>query len=179
MLINIKKLTLLVSSVLTIIWPLPIHAVPETLNAPEVHSAIGQPSVKVPLTPPASPTAFSYQVDGRPDPFRPFISAIKAVNEINMDEIVENEETLTGMQLFEPGQLKLVAIVLEDKTELAMVEDASGQGYAIHPGMKIGRKGVVTAIAANQVIIEETSINRAGKQLTKNTVMHLKKKGEE
>jgi hypothetical protein len=45
--------------------------------------------------------------------------------------------------------------------------------------MKIGKKGMVTTIDPNQVVIEETSITRAGKQLTTNIVMLLKKKGEE
>lgn len=96
-----------------------------------------------------------------------------------MDEVVDSEETLTGMQLFEPSQLRLVAIVFENNAEIAMVEDAAGQGYAIRPGMKIGRKGIVTTIGPNQVEIEETSLTRAGKKLTNNIVMLLKKKGEE
>ena len=96
-----------------------------------------------------------------------------------MDEVVESEDALTGMQLFEPGQLKLVAIVLENNAEIAMVEDAAGQGYVIRPGMKIGRKGIVTSIGPNQVNIEETSVTRVGKKLTNNIVMLLKKKGEE
>jgi hypothetical protein len=178
MLSNTRNLTLPLSFVLTIIWPLSIHAVPETVNAPETTYASGQLSQDLPLTPGAPSVVFSYQLEGRPDPFRPFITE-KAKNETNMDEIVESEETPTGMQLFEPGQLKLVAIIFEDNAELAMVEDASGQGYAIRPGMKIGKKGVVATIGPNQVIIEETSLTRAGKQLTNNIVMHLKKKGEE
>jgi len=178
MLNNIKNLSLSLSFIFTIGWPLSIQAVPESVNAPEITSANGQPSLDLPLTPGVSSTAFSYQLEGRPDPFRPFITE-KAKNDINMDELVESEETLTGMQLFEPSQLKLVAIVFEDNAELAMVEDASGQGYAIRPGMKIGKKGIVASIDPNQVIIEETSLTRAGKQLTNNTVMHLKKKGEE
>jgi len=45
--------------------------------------------------------------------------------------------------------------------------------------MKIGKKGLITAITANQVLIEETSVTRAGEKLTNNIVMLLKKKGEE
>lgn len=133
-------------------------------------------SLSLPAAHPSA--AFSYQVAGRPDPFLPFITE-KAKTEINMDEIVENDEILTGMQLFEPGQLKLVAIVFENDTEVAMVEDASGQGYAIRPGMKIGKNGMITKINPNQVLIEETSVTRSGKRLTNQIVMQLKKKGEE
>lgn len=177
-LINTRSLTLPMSFILTIVWPLSIHAVPETMDTPKTISASSQLSQELPLTSGAPSVVFSYQLEGRPDPFRPFITE-KAKNETNMDEIVESEETLSGMQLFEPSQLKLVAIVFEDNAELAMVEDASGQGYAIRPGMKIGKKGIVATIDPNQVIIEETLLTRAGKQLTNNIVMHLKKKGEE
>ena len=45
--------------------------------------------------------------------------------------------------------------------------------------MKIGRKGIITTIDPNQVIIEETSVTRSGKKITNNIVMLLKKKGEE
>lgn len=133
---------------------------------------------QLPLQIPDPLAVFSYQLEGRPDPFTPFISEKKGSN-VNMDEIVDNEETLSGMQLFEPGQLKLVAIAFEENGELAMVEDAAGQGYPIRPGLKIGKKGVVTSIAPNQVVIEETSITRAGKKLTNNIVMQLKKEGDE
>lgn len=121
---------------------------------------------------------FTYVIEGRPDPFQPFIKE-KTVDTVNMDEVVENDEMLTGMQLFEPGQLKLVAIAFESNGELAMVEDAAGKGYAIRPGVKIGKKGVVSRIEQNQVIIEETSVTRAGKKLITNIVMQLKKQGEE
>jgi hypothetical protein len=60
-----------------------------------------------------------------------------------------------------------------------MVEDSAGQGYALRPGMKIGKRGIITTIDPNQVIIEETSTTRAGEKLTNNVVMLLKKKGEE
>lgn len=158
--------------------PLSIQAVPETPEASATLSANNQASPDLSL-PGNDPSAvFSYQFEGRPDPFAPFITE-KAKSDISMDEIVESDEVLTGMQLFEPGQLKLVAIVFEKDTELAMVEDASGQGYAIRPGMKIGKNGIITAINPNQVLIEETSVTRSGKKLINNIVMLLKKKGEE
>lgn len=177
--INIRQLTLSLCLFLIIACPLSSHAIPENTAVQKTTPDNGQQSTQdLSVTAGDSSAVFSYQLEGRPDPFSPFITE-KAKSDVNMDEIVESEEVLTGMQLFEPGQLKLVAIVFEDNAELAMVEDASGQGYAIRPGMKIGKKGTVTTIDPNQVIIEETSITRAGKQLTTNIVMLLKKKGEE
>jgi type IV pilus assembly protein PilP len=155
-------------------WPLSIQAMPETKD-----NTGGEITASEPSTNNGTPaTSFVYQLEGRLDPFMPFLSE-KAANPNNMDEIVENNETLSGMQLFEPAQLKLVAIVFADDSEIAMVEDAAGQGYAIRSGMKIGRKGMITSITSNQVVIEESSVTRAGKQLTNNIVMQLKKEGEE
>jgi type IV pilus assembly protein PilP len=166
--IKIRHLTASLSLLLFISGPLPLQAVPvDNSDATGVNRVTEQPFPE-----------FSYKIQGRPDPFSPFITE-KTASTLSMDEIVESEETLTGMQLFEPGQLKLVAIVFEKNAELAMVEDSAGQGYALRPGMKIGKKGIITAITANQVLIEETSITRAGLTLTNNIVMLLKKKGEE
>jgi type IV pilus assembly protein PilP len=120
---------------------------------------------------------FEYHIEGRPDPFVPFISAKVIPSKI--DEIVPIEEQLTGMQLFEPGQLQLVAIVMVEDNDFAMAEDTTGKGYILYEGMKIGKRGIITAIQPNEVIIEETAFTRAGKKLTNNTVMLLKKEGEE
>lgn len=166
--INIRHLTSSLSFLLLISWTLPLQAVPE--NSDETTGVDRVAEQQFP--------EFSYQIQGRPDPFSPFISE-KTTSTLSLDDIVESEETLTGMQLFEPGQLKLVAIVFEKNAEMAMVEDSAGQGYALRPGMKIGKKGLITAITANQVLIEETSVTRAGEKLTNHIVMLLKKKGEE
>lgn len=120
---------------------------------------------------------FVYHIEGRPDPFVPFITKKAATT--NMNEIVPVSERLTGMQLFEPGQLNLVAIVLAENNDFAMAEDFTGKGYILHTGMKIGRRGVIKAIESNQVVIEENAFTRAGEKLTSNIVMLLKKEGEE
>jgi hypothetical protein len=117
---------------------------------------------------------FQYHLEGRSDPFMPFISD-KAEGTLNPNDIVENEEQLTGMQLFEPGQLNLVALVNTPDQKFAMVEDVSGKGYIIKEGTKIGRRGVVRSIIPNKVLIEETAMTRAGKKLTSDIVMVLRK----
>ena len=125
----------------------------------------------------SSDNLFTYLIENRPDPFVPFISE-KAAS-VNVDEIVPIEEQLSGMQLFEPGQLNLVAIVMAENNDFAMAEDTTGKGYIIRKGMKIGKRGLITAIQPNEVIIEETAFTRAGKKLTSKIVMLLKKEGEE
>jgi type IV pilus assembly protein PilP len=123
---------------------------------------------------PQKESTFAYRIEGRLDPFMPFISD---KNESNLDpnEVIESDEQLTGMQLFEPGQLTLVALVNSQDQKFAMVEDVTGKGYIIKEGTKIGRRGVVRSIIPNKVLIEEIAMTRAGKKLTSDIVMVLRK----
>jgi len=68
---------------------------------------------------------------------------------------------------------------MSNNNDFAMAEDTMGKGYILNAGMKIGKRGVITSIKANEVIIEETAFTRAGKKLTSKIVMLLKKEGEE
>ena len=124
---------------------------------------------------------FEYVLEGRPDPFVPFITPKATISAptVNMDEIIEKKIVLTGMQLFEPGQLTLVALLKTESEDIAMVQDFTGKGYVITEGTKIGKRGVVKDIAPNTVIIEETAETRAGKKIITNVLMTLKKEGEE
>lgn len=128
------------------------------------------------ISPPSS--SFKYRIEGRPDPFLPFISERSTRNE-DPNEIIEEDRVLTGMQLFEPSQLTLVALMATGNDTFAMVQDFTGKGYIIKKGTKIGRRGVVTDITPTQVIIEETAQTRGGQTLTNTIAMVLKKEGEE
>lgn len=127
----------------------------------------------------SKPPPFEYQLENRPDPFAPFITEKAAAASVDMNEIIDNTEPLTGMQLFEPGQLTLVALLKKGSEDIAMVEDFTGKGYVLTEGTKIGRRGVVKNIASKSVIVEETAVTRAGKKIVTEVVMLLKKEGEE
>lgn len=133
---------------------------------------------QVPIEIKKSAEAFEYQIEGRPDPFLPFITERASSNE-NPDEIVDRDQVLTGMQLFEPGQLTLVALMVAGSNKYAMVQDFTGKGYVIEEGTKIGRRGVVADIVENRIIIEEQALTRGGKTLINKIAMVLKKEGEE
>jgi type IV pilus assembly protein PilP len=54
------------------------------------------------------------------------------------------------------SQLKLVGVMLSDKGNKALVEDASGKGHMIQEGAHIGiNAGKVIQILRDRVIIEE------------------------
>jgi len=128
---------------------------------------------------PDSDINFEYILENRADPFVPFLTEKAATSSVDMNEVLDNNEPLSGMQLFEPGQLTLVALMKNGAEDIAMVEDFTGKGYVLTEGIKIGRRGVIKDIASNSVIIEETAETRAGKKIVTEIVMILKKEGEE
>jgi len=143
-----------------------VTATIETGQSPE-----GEPEQALP--------PFEYKLEGRPDPFTPFISAKAASQKISSDEIIEEDiEELTGMRRFEPGQLTLVALMFSGNRRIAMVEDVTGRGYILTEGMPIGRRGVVSRIDGEQVTIIEVAHTRAGRTRKNKIVMRLIKEGD-
>lgn len=119
-------------------------------------------------------TPFAYRRENRPDPFKPFISAESGPATTAQDE----DAPLTGMQLFEPSQLTLVAILFSGQRSVAMVEDSSGMGHVIKVNDKIGRRGEIKAIVPNAVIIEEWSLTTSGTKKVTTHEMVLRKEGD-
>lgn len=119
---------------------------------------------------------FEYQAENRLDPFMPFIS--EEIVQPSTDEMIEEEEKLTGMRKFEPGQLSLVAIVFTESDPVAMVEDSTGKGYIIRRGTKVGRAGIVSDILPNQVIIKQLTYSMSKQKQYKTVEMVLRKEGE-
>ena len=122
---------------------------------------------------------YSYKYEGRNDPFRPFVSKKKAAT-ITSDpnEIVEDKIEYSGMQLFEPGQLRLVGVMLTKIDPMALVEDQTKKGYVLKLGSLIGKRGMVTAIESQQVIVTETAKTRAGNEIKSTTTMRMKLEGD-
>jgi Tfp pilus assembly protein PilP len=119
---------------------------------------------------------FEYQLTDRPDPFYPFI-AKEDKEKAKGDEIVDEEtkEPLTGMRLFEPGQLRLVAVMGVQGKKIAMAEDMAGKGYTLSETMPIGKHGQIVRIEDGQVFIKETLRTKAGREITNDIIMTLKK----
>ena len=123
---------------------------------------------------------FNYELDNRPDPFFPFLSQDNSRDEGEGDIPISTGEgkPLTGMQLFEPGQLKLVGLFKVGNRNVAMAEDVTGKGYRLDEKMLIGRYGVINRIRDEQVEITESYKTKSGRIVTKQIVMRLKKEGE-
>lgn len=161
-----------IAAAFLLVLALPRPAQSEEAAAP---AAVATQTAKKPdAGPPPIPEVndgFEYKREGRPDPFLPFAQVVL--------QGAAEEEILTGMRRFEPGQLRLVAIVAKGKSYRAMVEDSAGKGYTIDRGTLIGRTGVVEDIAPNLVIIKETTYTMAGERRFNTVEMLLKTRGEE
>lgn len=117
---------------------------------------------------------YEYQVASRPDPFKPFIT----LKSVNPNDLLDEEGELTGMQLFEPAQLSLVAVMDTPRGRIAMVEDVTKKGYKITVGQLIGKHGQVTEIQKEQVKVTETAQTRGGEKIETDVFMKLKRDGE-
>ncbi len=84
----------------------------------------------------------------------------------------------TGLEAFEPGQLKLVAVLSAGNKKIAMAEDYSGKGYRLYEGICIGQYGVVNIIESERVSVTETTMSRPGRIKKKETIMRLNKEGD-
>lgn len=120
---------------------------------------------------------FTYERENRSDPFVSFVKK-EPKKVAGKDKIDTEEEVLTGMQLFEPGQLTLVSIIFAGDRALAMVQDSGGKGYVIEKGTLLGRTGVVESVQPNVVMIKQWSLSISGQKKYKTIEMVLRKEGE-
>jgi len=102
---------------------------------------------------PQSPGNFS--TAGKRDPFRPFTLSTRTNS--------RPRESLSPLERYDLGQLRLVGIVWHVKEPTAMIEDSVGLGYIVKVGTPIGaNEGTVTAIKPNEIVIEETYVDLYG-----------------
>lgn len=120
---------------------------------------------------------YTYQLAERPDPFAPFFRKPKPVPDIKVPLLPPPK---IGDVPFEPGQLKLTAVVFSRNQWIAVVEDVTGKGYFVNKGTTIGSYGTVKNIEAGQMLVEESYQNpyNENKAVVKNTILRLQQKGD-
>jgi Tfp pilus assembly protein PilP len=104
---------------------------------------------------------FNYDAKGRRDPFLPF--DFSPEDDVDMSQ--------PPLQRYSLGQLKVTAVLQDsDGDSTAIVEDATGRGYTVRAGTRLGnRNGVIVSIKPEGINVVETSIDFTGKE-TKNAV---------
>lgn len=108
---------------------------------------------------------YTYQAEGKRDPFRPFVLQQDATGAL---------EPLSPLQRYEIGQLKLVGIIYNIAPPRAMVEDDQGLGFILTPGTPVGPNGgVVTSIQPKQVVVVEWQTDVIGEKHRKEYVLEM------
>jgi len=119
-------------------------------------------------TPP--PPEYSYNPQGRRDPFAPIIIAA---------EQKARGGNLSPLERYDLNQFKLTGVVWGGFGYNAMVEGPDGKGYFIRVGTIIGpNKGVVKKITQQIMVVEEKYKTFSGETEHKEIVIELRKKQE-
>ena len=121
---------------------------------------------------------YSYKVEGKIDPFA---SIFRAVPSVLADQNEKKRIPLTPIEKVDLSQLKLVGIIFASGGNKALVEDASGKGFVIKKGTRIGiNSGRVVKILKNIVVVEEKAESILGKTTLVERELKLQKPpGEE
>jgi type IV pilus assembly protein PilP len=100
------------------------------------------------------------------DPFRPFT--------LNSKPTQRPRESLSPLERYELGQLKLVGVIWDIKQPNAIVEDAAGLGYVVKIGTPIGsNEGKVKSIQPARLVIEEFQFDVYGAKKKVERAMRL------
>ncbi len=129
-------------------WP-PVSGALEEKEGPSQKTKEAPDSLTLPGKKPERSEKARSSSGGKRDPFRPL--ALKA------KVSPRPQESLSPLERYETGQLKLVGVVWDVEEPKAMVEDATGLGYIIKVGTAIGaNEGKVKSIKPTEVVIEES-----------------------
>ena len=118
-----------------------------------------------------------YNPIGKVDPFAPLYKeeATKKPEDIVVKP-KEPERPRTPLEKLDLGQLKLTAIVTTKNQKRALVEEASGKGYVVEIGTKIGlERGSVVAIDPDKIVIEHKAEDDFGKMTISKRELKLQK----
>lgn len=156
----------------------PKNVSPEEIPIPQEKTA---PSTTADLTKEAAPGAIAarlpYNPVGKIDPFAPLYKEEKekeAVNVVVKPTVPERPRT--PLEKLDLGQLKLTAIVTTQGFKRALVEEASGKGYVVMVGTKIGlERGAVVEIDQDRIVIEHQGEDDFGKTSSKKRELKLQK----
>jgi len=95
-----------------------------------------------------------YDSQGKIDPFKPLIQDKSEESRPVVDK--RPKRILTPLEKIELSQIRLVAVIIMEKKQIAMVEEANGKGYEVGIGTYIGKnQGRVSEIHSSSIVIKE------------------------
>jgi Tfp pilus assembly protein PilP len=94
----------------------------------------------------------------------PFAALFKEGGDVGLKKKSKLTRPLTPLEKIDLSQLKLVAVLRTESKNKAMVEDATGKGYVISIGTRMGtHSGKVVKILKDRVFIEEETEDFLGR----------------
>ncbi len=134
-------------------------------------------SLKARLKSLMNPKLYVYNPAGKPDPFQPFwnVGLVQLNSPAPVGRVQTNQNCITPLACMDVGQLTLVAVVIpKHGRPMAMVQDASGMGYVLHIGTRIGEhRGRVYRILPGKVIVREEVKDLNGNLVYRKSVLLL------
>ncbi len=115
---------------------------------------------------------YNYDPKGRRDPFTALVDVSK--------EKPKKKKGATPIESVDVDEIKLLAIAWDARQSFAMIELPDKKTYTIKTGMILGLYGgKVEEITKNYVLIREQIKDYKGQIKTKDTILKLRKEGEE
>ena len=116
-----------------------------------------------------------YNPKGKIDPFLPLFRE-DPLAKAAAAEKKRRQRPLTPLEKLDLSQLRLVGIIRAPTGNKALVQEASGKGYIIIKGTRLGRNsGQVVQILKSKVIVEEEVENVLGKMTLRKKELNLQK----
>lgn len=122
-------------------------------------------------------TRLPYNPVGKVDPFAPLYKEETEKKAVSVAVKPKGpERPRTPLEKLDLAQLKLTAIVTTQGFKRALVEEASGKGYVVMVGTKIGlERGAVVEIEQDRIVIEHQGEDDFGKVSNKKRELKLQK----
>jgi Tfp pilus assembly protein PilP len=111
---------------------------------------------------------FSYDPNGRRDPFRSYEWE-------HMKRELGDPDHRGPLEQYDLTQLSLVGVVWDVGRARALVQDPSGMSYVVARGARMGKNdGQVTRIEDNLVVVRERYVDLYGNESTKDVEMRIR-----
>lgn len=120
-----------------------------------------RPAGEVKAVEPPPPVSFTYNPEGKPNPFQPLVveRAEAPAGPKKSERASAKAEDMgpgTPLERMDLNAFKLVAVVWDIPNPRAMVEDSTGKGYILTLGTRIGKnKGKVMKVTPAGVVVRE------------------------
>lgn len=145
---------------------------PAAQPQPAATPAAATAAVPAKEEPKAEKEVVVYDSKGRRDPFLSLIELMK--------KKPQRKKGATPIENFDVEEVKLIAIAWDKQQYYAMITLPDNKSYSIRKGTTLGLNGgKVQEITKNTVLIREQVTDYKGQLKTKDTLLKLRKEGEE